>query len=145
VSVIALIAVLSVALVWLAVRVLDLRHGRLLALRLARSDIEATIASMPAELRDDWGEEWLAELEAVVEMPMMALFFALGLRRAARRLCEESGLGKPRRNRLRRLPVGRSEPRRVSAGGSPTCGAQTWTGYGEHRYGTMPSLLSGRG
>jgi hypothetical protein len=106
-SMMTLIAVVGATFA-IAVRVLVSSSGRPFALRVARSDIAETIASMPAELQDDWGEEWLAELEAVVAKPMTALSFAFGLRLAARRLCAESGLDKPARRRRRRVSMSAS-------------------------------------
>ena len=55
-----------------------------------RADVEATIASLPPELREEWGEEWRAELAAVISMPLTAIHFARGLRQAAARLSHEA-------------------------------------------------------
>jgi hypothetical protein len=139
-----LVAVLCGPLAWLAIRAVARDPGGL-AVRLARSDVEATIASMPAELRDDWGEEWRAEFGAITDgAPTRAMFFALGLRRAARRLCDESGLNRPRRRPHRCSSIPKDDPlrRREAARNPPPTGSQARPARGEPRYGSIPPLPS---
>ena len=47
------------------------------------SRVDATIASMPAELRAEWEEEWRADAEAALTMPLTAVLFPRGLRQSA--------------------------------------------------------------
>jgi hypothetical protein len=51
-----------------------------------RVSVEATIDALPPDLQAEWGEEWRAELDAVITMPFAAAQFAHGLRRSAREL-----------------------------------------------------------
>lgn len=69
----------------------DEARGRLQ--RQIRADVEATIAALPIELQEEWGDEWRAELAAVISMPWTATKFARGLRQAADRLSDEATLG----------------------------------------------------
>jgi DNA-binding CsgD family transcriptional regulator len=48
-----------------------------------RANVEATIASLPPELQEEWGDEWRAEIAAVISMPLTAIRFARGLRKTA--------------------------------------------------------------
>jgi hypothetical protein len=46
--------------------------------------LDATIASLTPELAAEWGDEWRAELAAVISMPITAARYAWGVRRTAR-------------------------------------------------------------
>jgi len=45
--------------------------------------VEATIATLPPELQDEWANEWRAELATMISAPATAGLFARGLRRSA--------------------------------------------------------------
>jgi hypothetical protein len=50
------------------------------------ASVEATIAALPDELQAEWGDEWRAELAAVITMPLSAARFARGVRASAHEL-----------------------------------------------------------
>jgi hypothetical protein len=56
--------------------------------RRVTAGVEATIASLPQELQDEWGEELRADLEEVLPMPLTALLYARNLRLAAQELVD---------------------------------------------------------
>jgi hypothetical protein len=83
--------VLTIALVIGSIGVLVLKalavdevKGRMQ--RRIRANVEATIATLPEELKAEYAEEWRAELDAIITMPLTASSFARGLRSSAREL-----------------------------------------------------------
>jgi hypothetical protein len=58
--------------------------------RRVAASVEATIASLPQALQDEWGEEWRADLDELLVMPLTALLYARNLRAAARELVGEA-------------------------------------------------------
>lgn len=50
------------------------------------ASVEATIASLPEELRAEWADEWRSELASVISMPIEAIALARGLRKSASQL-----------------------------------------------------------
>lgn len=96
----------------------DETRGRLR--RRVTASVEATIESLPPDVRDEWAEEWRADLEEVLAMPLTALAFARNLRLAARELVGDSV---PVPSPVARKPLtgidgfrGRWKARRQSAG-----------------------------
>ncbi len=55
-------------------------------LRSAEMSLERTIAALSPELRDEWADEWRAELASIAEDPLTAARWARGIRRSARAL-----------------------------------------------------------
>ncbi len=63
---------------------------------LTRALIRSAARRLPAEHRDRYTEEWLAEAEAYSDRPLTALVCAFGVRRGARRLGRELTTGRLR-------------------------------------------------
>jgi hypothetical protein len=57
--------------------------------RHAAASVEATIASLPPGLQEEWADEWRADLDEYRSMPLTALVFARNLRVAVRQLVDE--------------------------------------------------------
>jgi hypothetical protein len=47
------------------------------------ASVEATIASLPQHLQDEWAEEWRSDLAETISLPITAAIFARNLRRSA--------------------------------------------------------------
>jgi hypothetical protein len=77
-------AIVGAAIVIARALLVDETKGRLR--RRVTESVEATIASLPPELREEWAEEWRGDLEEVLSMPLTALLFARNVRVAAREL-----------------------------------------------------------
>ncbi len=122
VGVLAVIGALLLAVV--RALVVDEAKGRLQ--RRIAADVEATIASLPPDLQEEWGEEWRADLDALRSMPFAALVYAHNLRRSGRTLIAERvpspvataavprsrrpGLGARAVQRMTRRVAGRQRP-----------------------------------
>lgn len=90
-ALVVIVGVMVAALVVIGRALLvDETRGRIR--RHATASVEATIASLPRELQDVWGEEWRADLQEVLSMPLTALLYARNLRVAARELVGDQGL-----------------------------------------------------
>lgn len=85
-SVVLIIGSIGLALMFAVLRALFVDETRGRIQRHAINSVEATIASLPLDLQEEWADEWRAELDAKVMMPLTALLFAQGLRRTARQL-----------------------------------------------------------
>lgn len=100
-SVALTIAGVALALIVGLVRALALDEIRGRMQRRAEASVEATIASLPPHLQEEWGPELRAELAAMRSMPLTAISFASGLRQTIGQLEEaslpvpaDSGVGK---------------------------------------------------
>jgi hypothetical protein len=51
--------------------------------RRVRQHVKETIASASVEIQEEWGREWLADLEQVISAPISACKYARNLRRSA--------------------------------------------------------------
>jgi hypothetical protein len=56
------------------------------------ASVDATIESLPPDLREEWGDEWRAELSSIISSPVTATRFALGLRLSALELASKSAV-----------------------------------------------------
>lgn len=84
--------------------------------RRVKESVEATIVSLPRELQEEWAEEWRADLDELLSMPLTALIYVRNLRAAARELVGEwepvpapTDASAPFAGRARRLLHGRAQ------------------------------------
>jgi hypothetical protein len=115
--------VLALLLIVLRALAVDEVRGRLRRRQTAR--LEATIESLPDEVKAEWADEWRAELASVIDMPLAAMMFVRGVRRSAYELVADPALvpsgaeptARPRSVRLRERAAsawGRFSPGRAS-------------------------------
>jgi len=83
-TVLVLAGAVAGAGVLMVLRVLAINEVRSYLRNRVLANVEATIASLPRDRQDEWGEEWRAE--AATLMPLTAALFARGLRRSAAEL-----------------------------------------------------------
>jgi hypothetical protein len=87
-ALIALGVLMAIAVAMLRALAIEELHGHIR--RRIEASVERTIASLPADLQEEWANEWRGELAATISMPLTAILFARGLRRTAYQL-----VGKP--------------------------------------------------
>lgn len=80
------IGVVIAATAWWIVRALLLDEIRGRIKQRAEMSVKETLASVGPELRAEYEEEWLGELDALTSMPFSAMAFARGVRQSASEL-----------------------------------------------------------
>lgn len=103
-SILAVVLGAPLALLVLVLRSIATDEVRALIERHIADRVEASIAALPPELRDEWADEWRAELASMRSTPVRAAKFARGLRQSAVELTANSAHTGSARNAVAGYP-----------------------------------------
>ncbi len=85
-SILLAVSAAFLGLVVLVVKALIVDEARGRVQRRVAASLEATIASLPIEIQEEWAEEWRGELAAAISMPWTAFAYVRNVRESAEQL-----------------------------------------------------------